>query len=385
MKVAAFYRFLDLDDPQAFRDALDAQCRQAGLLGTVLVAQEGFNGTLAGDEAGIQSVFAWIEEQLDLASPLEPRWTDADEAPFQRMRVKVKNEIVTLGRPDLRPHERTGTYVPPREWNALIEKPDVMLIDTRNHYEVEVGTFPNAIDPGTDSFREFEAFARELANADKDKPLAMFCTGGIRCEKATALMLELGFDEVYHLQGGILEYLRQVPESENRWTESASCLTSALPSTGTCRRAATCNAMPAAARCQLPTWSRRTTVRAFPAPSASTSSSPTGLNAWRNGVSRSPWRANGASSTFTAKTEVLPRCPRPIDVLTRLSPSLTEASQADVVSVAIELIDASLAIRVDQQHVVGIPDVAVHRAIHAGGAARHRRDRQTNRLRFLVE
>ena len=217
MKVAAFYRFLDLDDPQAFRDALDAQCRQAGLLGTVLVAQEGFNGTLAGDEAGIQSVFAWIEEQLDLASPLEPRWTDADEAPFQRMRVKVKNEIVTLGRPDLRPHERTGTYVPPREWNALIEKPDVMLIDTRNHYEVEVGTFPNAIDPGTDSFREFEAFARELANADKDKPLAMFCTGGIRCEKATALMLELGFDEVYHLQGGILEYLRQVPESENRW------------------------------------------------------------------------------------------------------------------------------------------------------------------------
>ena len=217
MKVAAFYRFLDLDDPQAFRDALEAQCSQAGLLGTVLVAPEGFNGTLAGSEAGIQSVFAWIEEHLDLASPLEPRWTDADEAPFKRMRVKVKKEIVTLGRPDLRPHERTGTYVPPSEWNALIEKPDVMLIDTRNHYEVEVGTFPNAIDPGTDSFREFESFARELASADRDKPLAMFCTGGIRCEKATALMLELGFDEVYHLQGGILEYLRQVPESENRW------------------------------------------------------------------------------------------------------------------------------------------------------------------------
>lgn len=217
MKVAAFYRFLDLDDPQAFRDALDAECRNAGVLGTVLVAHEGFNGTLAGDEAALRGVFAWIESRLGLEAPLEPRWTDAADAPFQKLRVKVKKEIVTLGRPDIRPHERTGTYVAPSEWNALIERPDVTLIDTRNHYEVEVGTFPNAIDPGTDSFREFESFATELAQADRDRPLAMFCTGGIRCEKATALMLELGFNEVYHLQGGILEYLKQVPADENRW------------------------------------------------------------------------------------------------------------------------------------------------------------------------
>lgn len=217
MKVAAFYRFLDIEDPHAFRDALEAECRAAGLLGTVLVAHEGFNGTLAGDEDAIRKLFGWIEAELSLDAPLEPRWTDSEAAPFQKLRVKVKKEIVTLGRPDIRPHERAGTYVPPGEWNALIERPDVTLIDTRNHYEVEVGTFPNAIDPGTDSFREFESFARELAESDKNRPLAMFCTGGIRCEKATALMLELGFDEVYHLQGGILEYLKQVPDAENRW------------------------------------------------------------------------------------------------------------------------------------------------------------------------
>ena len=217
MKVAAFYRFLDVDNPRGFRDALEAECRRAELLGTVLVANEGFNGTLAGDENAIRDVFQWIEATLDLPSPLEPRWTDASEAPFQKLRVKVKKEIVTLGRPDIRPHERTGVYVAPSDWNELIRRPDVTLIDTRNHYEVEVGTFPNAIDPGTDSFREFESFARQLAESDKDKPLAMFCTGGIRCEKATALMLELGFDEVYHLRGGILEYLKQVPESDNLW------------------------------------------------------------------------------------------------------------------------------------------------------------------------
>jgi UPF0176 protein len=133
------------------------------------------------------------------------------------MRVRVKKEIVTLGRPDILPHRKTGTYVPPEEWNDLIENPDVLVIDTRNHYEVEVGTFPRALDPGTDSFRQFPEFAKQLAEASRDRPLAMFCTGGIRCEKATALMLELGFEEVYHLQGGILNYLRDMPEEENRW------------------------------------------------------------------------------------------------------------------------------------------------------------------------
>lgn len=217
MKVASFYRFLDLDEYQAFRDELQAQCEQQGLLGTVLVATEGFNGSITGSESAIRAVFAWIEERLALDEAIEARWNEVSEPPFRRMRVRLKKEIVTLGRPDILPHRKTGTYVPAAEWNRLIEDPNVLVIDTRNHYEFEVGTFPRAIDPQTDSFREFPEFAKELARTSRDKPLAMFCTGGIRCEKATALMLELGFDEVYHLQGGILKYLEEMPADENRW------------------------------------------------------------------------------------------------------------------------------------------------------------------------
>ena len=217
MKVAAFYRFLDLANPGSFRDELQAVCEEQGLLGTVLVAEEGINGTLAGAEAAILAVFDWVERELAMATPVEARWTEAGETPFRRMRVRRKNEVVTLGRPDLRPHEKTGTHVSPDEWNALIENPDVLVIDTRNHYEIDVGTFPGALDPGTDSFREFPGFAAELAETSRDRPLAMFCTGGIRCEKATALMLELGFQDVYHLQGGVLRYLQEMPRDENRW------------------------------------------------------------------------------------------------------------------------------------------------------------------------
>ena len=217
MKVAAFYRFLDLDDPETFRDRLLARCQEAGLLGTILVAGEGVNGTLAGSEEAIVAVFDFIAASLSLESPIDARWSDAGEAPFRRMRVKVKREIVTLGRPDILPQRGTGQHVPATEWNALIDDPEVLVVDTRNHYEVEVGTFPRALDPGTDSFREFPQFAEALAKEHRDRPLAMFCTGGIRCEKATALMLELGFENVYHLEGGILKYLATVPEAENRW------------------------------------------------------------------------------------------------------------------------------------------------------------------------
>ena len=192
MKVAAFYRFLDIDDPASFRDELAALCESKALLGTVLVAHEGINGTLAGDEAAIRDVLVEIERRLDLDRPVEARWTESREAPFRRMRVRLKKEIVTLGREDLKPHRNTGTYVSPEDWNALLDDPDVLVIDTRNHYEYEVGTFPRAVDPETDSFREFPEFAAQLAETDRDRPLAMFCTGGIRCEKATALMLELG-------------------------------------------------------------------------------------------------------------------------------------------------------------------------------------------------
>lgn len=217
MKVVSFYRFLDLEDPEKFRDELQSLCDEQGLLGTILVATEGFNGTLAGTEAAVQTVLDWLRERAGISEQLDARWTEADAAPFRRMRVKLKKEIVTLGRPDILPHKGTGQHVPPEQWNALIEDPEVVVIDTRNHYEYEVGTFPGAIDPGNDSFREFPEFAKELAGQSTDRKLAMFCTGGIRCEKATALMLELGFDEVYHLQGGIINYLETVPADENRW------------------------------------------------------------------------------------------------------------------------------------------------------------------------
>jgi len=217
MKVVSFYRFLDLSDPAQFCDELQSLCEEQALLGTILVAQEGFNGTLAGEQLAVETVFSWITRELDLDSAIDARWTDAKEAPFLRMRVRVKKEIVTLGRPEILPHKKTGIHVKPENWNSLIDDPNVLVIDTRNHYEVEVGTFPGAVDPKTDNFRQFSKFAEQLAETDREKPLAMFCTGGIRCEKATALMLELGFDEVYHLQGGILNYLQQVPEEENHW------------------------------------------------------------------------------------------------------------------------------------------------------------------------
>jgi UPF0176 protein len=217
MKVVSFYRFLDLADPESFREALESLCNEQDLLGTVLVASEGLNGTLAGEQLAVETVFSWIGRELALDTPIDGRWTDADEAPFLRMRVRVKKEIVTLGRPDILPHKQTGIHVQPENWNALIEDPEVLLVDTRNHYEVELGTFPGAVDPQTDNFRQFTKFAQDLAETSSDKPLAMFCTGGIRCEKATALMLELGFDEVYHLQGGILNYLTEVEDENSRW------------------------------------------------------------------------------------------------------------------------------------------------------------------------
>jgi len=217
MKVVAFYRFTDIDDPRALRTDLLAVCEQHKLLGTLLVAREGVNGSLTGSGESVQAVLDWLEERLSLTEPLEGRWNEASDAPFRRMRVKIRSEIVTLGRPDIRPDKVTGKHIDAEEWNALIERPDALIIDTRNHYEFEVGTFPNAVDPGTDNFRQFADFARNLDEADKKRPLAMFCTGGIRCEKATALMLEMGFDEVYQLQGGILKYLETVDEENNHW------------------------------------------------------------------------------------------------------------------------------------------------------------------------
>ena len=217
MKVASFYRFLDIDDPASFRNELQLLCNERALLGTVLVAAEGFNGTLAGSKASIIDVLGWLRQRFAIGTELDVRWTETTDAPFRRMRVRVKKEIVALGRPDILPQQRTGKYVPPEKWNALIDDPDVLLIDTRNHYEHEIGTFPGAVDPGNDSFREFPRFAQTLSKTNCDRPVAMFCTGGIRCEKFAPYLKEKGFREVFQLGGGILAYLEEIPENESLW------------------------------------------------------------------------------------------------------------------------------------------------------------------------
>ena len=217
MKVVSFYRFTNVNDPATLRANLQALCDAHNLLGTVLVAKEGFNGTLAGIDAVLQTIFRWLQSELALEDPIDGRWTDAEEAPFQRLRVVLKKEIVALGRSDLSSTQDKSTHVGPQQWNELLANPQTLVVDTRNHYEIEVGTFPNSIDPATDSFRQFQDFAEKLAETGVDRPLAMFCTGGIRCEKAAALMQALGFDEVYQLQGGILNYLENVTDDENQW------------------------------------------------------------------------------------------------------------------------------------------------------------------------
>ncbi len=217
MKVVSFYRFATVIDTVKFHDDLQQLCEEHDLRGTVLVADEGVNGALAGGEEALLKIFRWLESELALAERIDGRWTDADEAPFQRMRVRRKNEIVALGRPDIRPGQDSSAHVGPREWNKLIANTQTLVVDARNHYEIEIGTFPNAVDPATDSFRQFQGFARKLAETDSDRPVAMYCTGGIRCEKAAALLQELGFSEVYQLRGGILNYLENVPDKENRW------------------------------------------------------------------------------------------------------------------------------------------------------------------------
>ncbi len=214
--VAAFYRFAPFPDPAALRDPLLAVCEGAGARGSILLAHEGINGTIAATADGIAAVMQHIRT---LPGCAEMTWkrADAPALPFGRMKVRLKREIVTLGRPEADPTRSVGTYVAPTDWNALISAPDVAVIDTRNNYEVAIGTFEGAIDPGTRSFRDFPDWWARQGNALKGKRIAMFCTGGIRCEKATSFLKAQGVDEVYHLQGGILDYLEQVPASESLW------------------------------------------------------------------------------------------------------------------------------------------------------------------------
>jgi UPF0176 protein len=213
--VTAFYRFAPLD-PVARREPLRALCTAHGIRGTVLLAPEGVNATLAGSRAALEDVLTHIRAWPGFA-PLEAKWSSAPELPFGKLKVRLKREIVSLGQPQADPSRRVGTYVAPADWNALIGRDDVVLIDTRNAYEVAVGSFPGAVDPGTRSFREFPDWWRANAGRFGARRVAMFCTGGIRCEKATSWLIGQGLTEVLHLQGGILKYLEEVPPEENLW------------------------------------------------------------------------------------------------------------------------------------------------------------------------
>jgi UPF0176 protein len=214
--VAALYQFARFPDPAALRPGLLALCQAQGVKGSLLLAPEGINGTIAGPRDGIDAVLAAVRA-LPGCADLEWKESQADSMPFGRMKVRLKREIVTMGQPDVDPLARVGNYVRPTEWNALISDPDTVLIDTRNDYEVAIGTFRGAVDPGTRAFGEFPQWWQ--ANRDKfaGKRVAMFCTGGIRCEKSTNYLLGQGLNEVYHLKGGILKYLEEVPESDSLW------------------------------------------------------------------------------------------------------------------------------------------------------------------------
>lgn len=218
--VAALYCFARFPDPAAIAADLRARCADLGTRGTLILAGEGINGTVAGDADAVGALLAHIRT-LPGCADVDIKYSWADAAPFARMKVKVKPEIVTLGVGDLDPATQAGTHLDPADWNALIVDPDTVVIDTRNAYEVAVGTFDGAIDPETRSFREFpawfDAFAADLKAQGRSPKIAMFCTGGIRCEKSTALVKTRGFDDVYHLKGGILRYLEEVPEADSRW------------------------------------------------------------------------------------------------------------------------------------------------------------------------
>ncbi|MBC7163453.1 MAG: rhodanese-related sulfurtransferase [Roseovarius sp.] len=215
-RIAALYHFTRFDDPAALRAPLLGLCEEAGVRGTLLLAREGINGTIAGPFEGISRVLDHIRA-LPGCAGLDWKESTSDTAPFGRMKVRLKREIVTMGVPDVDPRAEVGHYVAPAEWNALIESPDVAVIDTRNAYEVAIGTFRGAVDPGTARFRDFPAWWEANKARFHNKRVAMFCTGGIRCEKSTNYLLGQGVEEVYHLKGGILRYLEEVPEAESLW------------------------------------------------------------------------------------------------------------------------------------------------------------------------
>ena len=214
--VAALYHFVSVPHFESLRAPLQQLCEDNGVKGTLLLAHEGINGTIAGPDAGIATVLDYLRAMPEFAR-LEHKESRASKMPFVRMKVKLKKEIVTMGVENIDPNKIVGTYVAPQDWNALISDPDTIVIDTRNDYETAIGIFKGAVDPNTKTFREFPDWVKNNTGLHNKPKIAMYCTGGIRCEKATAFMKEQGFDEVYHLKGGILKYLEEVPQEESLW------------------------------------------------------------------------------------------------------------------------------------------------------------------------
>ena len=214
--VCAMYKFVSLENFEEMQQPILDEMIKNNVKGTLLIANEGLNGTVAGHEVGINNLLKYLKSDTRLTD-IDYKISYHEEMPFHRSKVKLKKEIVTLGVKDIDPNKVCGKYVEPKDWNELISDPDVILIDTRNDYEIEIGTFENAVNPDTTTFREFPEYVDNNLDNTKHKKVAMFCTGGIRCEKSTALMKAKGFDEVYHLKGGILKYLEEVPKEESKW------------------------------------------------------------------------------------------------------------------------------------------------------------------------
>lgn len=216
INVCALYKFVRLENFESLRAPLLEKMVSLDVKGTLLLAAEGINGTIAGTKNAIEQVLSFLAQDVNL-NHISYKISYNDENPFHRTKVKLKKEIVTMGVEGIDPNQVVGTYVKPQNWNALISDPDVLLVDTRNDYEVEIGTFEGALNPDTETFREFPQYVKDNLDKSKHKKVAMFCTGGIRCEKSTAYLKEQGFDEVYHLEGGILKYLEEVPSEETMW------------------------------------------------------------------------------------------------------------------------------------------------------------------------
>ena len=214
--IATFYKFVSLPNCQSLQQPILDYCQSQQIKGTILLAKEGINGTISGTRASIDATLAYLRS-LSPFNDLEHKESTATEFPFGKLKVKLKKEIVTLGKPEVDPNQQVGTYVKPQDWNSIISDPEVTVIDTRNQYEVEIGTFKRAINPETESFREFPEYIAQNIDPQQHPKIAMFCTGGIRCEKASSYLLAQGFKEVYHLKGGILKYLEEVPSDESLW------------------------------------------------------------------------------------------------------------------------------------------------------------------------